>query len=270
MKKKYDITKLEEIRESHQGQLEDLYSQFIEMGQLKSDFDVEKFTVMKEGQFIAHNFHFMMRQYVFSLSESIRFCTDIEESSRLIKEYEEALERGEKKITIRTGANGEFEEKFTDLWILTLKNKRFIDEVALQNKLSMCNNFEKMRVKLIEMNDGIVPTNEQYQEEMPKYWKWNIENQALWEAKSRITGISKGVWETIQHIEERPVLNEKFQVPMLNESGLLDIDRIALEAEQLKGLREGLIGLNSGLYGKTEDLLENPSENKKQLKNGIK
>ena len=31
MKKKYDITKLDEIRTSQQGQMEDLYSQFIEM-----------------------------------------------------------------------------------------------------------------------------------------------------------------------------------------------------------------------------------------------
>ena len=43
--------------------LDELQDQFIEMGQLKSDFDVEKFTVRKEGNFLAHNFHFLMRQY---------------------------------------------------------------------------------------------------------------------------------------------------------------------------------------------------------------
>ena len=40
----------------------ELKKQFLEMSQLKSDFDIEKFTVKKEGHFIAHNFHFLMRQ----------------------------------------------------------------------------------------------------------------------------------------------------------------------------------------------------------------
>ena len=45
-------------------QFNELKEQFIEMGQLKSNFDIEKFTVKKEGGFIAHNFHFLMRQYL--------------------------------------------------------------------------------------------------------------------------------------------------------------------------------------------------------------
>ena len=67
--------------------LEELQQHFIEMGQLKSDFDIEKFTVRKEGNFLAHNFHFLMRQYSLTLTELRRMLLDREEQRRYIEKY---------------------------------------------------------------------------------------------------------------------------------------------------------------------------------------
>ena len=61
------------------------------MGQLKSDFDVEKFTVRKEGNFLAHNFHFLMRQYSITLTELRRMILNREEMSRYVKKFQKLL-----------------------------------------------------------------------------------------------------------------------------------------------------------------------------------
>jgi len=184
----------------------ELKNQFIEMGQLKSNFNIEKFTIKKEGNFIAHNFHFLMRQYHLALYESRRMLLDKEEKTRKLKEYHNY---GKEKIWIHTETG--LEEKYTDIEIRRLENEIDMLDVTMTNKICMVDYFEKCRIKLIELNEGAAPTNEQYQAEEPEYWKWFLQKKALNQYKQKTSGIEQGVWDAIDMFEETPILNKKYQ-----------------------------------------------------------
>ena len=184
----------------------ELKSQFIEMGQLKSNFDIEKFTIKKEGNFIAHNFHFLMRQYHLALYEAKRMLLDKEEKTRRLEEYRN-MEQD--KIIVQTEKGKE--EKYLDIEIRRLENEIDLLDVTMTNKLCMVDYFEKCRLKLIELNNGKPPTNEQYQEEEPTYWEWFLRKKSLNQFKARTSGIDQGIWDAIDMFEETPVLNEDYQ-----------------------------------------------------------
>lgn len=210
----------------------ELKEQFIEMAQLKSDFDIEKFTVKKEGNFLAHNFHFLMRQYSLTLQEARRLLIKKEELERKIEEYNEKLNNGEEKVIIYTRDSKQ--EKYTDLYIKELINQLDGTEIKIVNKAMSLRMFEIMRKKLIELNGG-VPTNEQYQAEEPEYWKWFLQKKAIAQMSERKTGIHEGVWENVHYLEEKPILNPKFQVDM-REDGRLNLEKAIeniLERKQL-------------------------------------
>lgn len=224
-----------------------LKSEFIEMGQLKSDFDIEKYTVKKEGNFIAHNFHFLMRQYVLALSEARRMLIERDEKVRKLAEYQKILDeeatlpnaRDPKTIKVKVLTDKGQEEKYIDLEMQQTMNQIDLQEVTMTNKLAMVDRFEKARNKLIEMNGGKSPSNEQYQKEEPKYWKWFLERKALWQAKARQTGISEGIWENIHYLEEPALINPEFQVPMLNDTnGMLDLQTIEKELNEKLGYKD--------------------------------
>lgn len=186
----------------------------LEMGVLKSEFDIEKFTVRKEGNFIAHNFHFLMRQYSLAMYELKRLLLDVEENDRKIAEYGEL----DDPMVIVVTDKGE-ESKYVDIEIDRLKNQNELHELSIVNKSKSIEHFEKCRLLLIKQN-GEKFTNEQYQKEMPAYWKWYLSNRAIWQSKERVTGIREGVWENIDHLEQPVLLNPDFQVLMLKNGGL--------------------------------------------------
>jgi len=212
----YEYSHLDEI-------FNELKSQFLEMGQLKSNFDIEKFTVKREGNFIAHNFHFLMRQYSLALFEYKRLILDREEKIRQIKELEEKLEMGERKIG----------DKYIDIEIRRKKNEMDMIDLNIINKERMIEYFEKCRKKLIELNGGEPPTNEQYQKEEPEYWRWFLLRKALWQFKQANTGISEGIWENMNYLEETPLINKDYKVEIENN---IDIDKIEKEIERLREL----------------------------------
>lgn len=221
----------------------ELKEQFIEMGQLKSDFDIEKFTVKKEGHFIAHQFHFLMRQYSLALYELRRMLYDREEKLRRRKEYSAKLEQDINTIIV-LGEKGQ-EEKYTDIEIGRLTNEIDLLEISMANKLAMVTYFEKARKEIIKLN-GREITNKQYQEEVPAYWRWYLSNRAVWQAKEKITGIREGVWENIDHLEQPALLNPAFQVLMLSSKGLLDLKKLERELELEKGIPERVENILKG------------------------
>jgi len=189
----------------------ELKDQFIEMGQLKSNFNIEKFTIKKEGNFIAHNFHFLMRQYQLALYESRRMLLDKEEKTRKLKEYCD-LQQDEDIITkIKVQTENGLEEKYLDIEIGRLENEIDLLDITMTNKLCMVDYFEKCRVRLVELNGNKAPTNEQYQAEEPEYWEWFLRKKALNQHKQKISGIEQGVWDAVDMFEEVAVLNEKYQ-----------------------------------------------------------
>lgn len=206
----------------------ELKTQFLEMAQLKSDFDMEKFTVKKEGHFIAHNFHFLMRQYSLALSELRRMTIDKKEKLRIIESLKS------KDVSIIT-LNGE--TKYVDLEIERLMNEIDMLDLTLTNKLIMCDRFEKLREKLIELNGGTAPTNKEYQAEEPSYWKWYLQRKALWQHQERASGISEGVWENIEHLEQPAVINDKFQVMMNDKDGLFQLGDAKQDVNSLKKIQ---------------------------------
>jgi hypothetical protein len=212
--------------ESADAKFQELKEQFIEMGQLKSDFDIEKFTVRKEGTMVAHNFHFLMRQYVLAQYEMRRMLLEKEEKLRTIVDIN-AQTSDKVKVELPDGATV---TKYKDLYLKQLENELDLLDVTVTNKVCMCLRFEEMRKKLIELNGGESPTNEQYQKEEPQYWKEFLTNRAKEQISERQTGVSAGIWESIRQLEEKSVINDSFKVQMLNDKGILDFD--ALRANQ--------------------------------------
>jgi len=188
--------------------LKDVKEDILEMARLKSDFDIDKFTISREGSFIAHRFHFLMRQYSLALYEAKRLILDKEEKERQIKDIEK---------------NGVDSGKYSDIEIERAKNEIDLIEISLRNKIAMIDRFEIARQKLIERN-GRKFTDKQYQDEEPEYWAWFLRQKAKEQLSERQTGIKEGVWENIRYLEEVPTLDISNQVKMLNEEGKLNLD----------------------------------------------
>ena len=116
------------------------------------------------------------------------------------------------------------------------KGKRFI---GLTNKGVNVYN------KLIELNDGEI-TNEQYQKEEPEYWKWFLSRKVLWQRSQAETGILEGVWENINYLEEKSLINPEFQVKMpkkeiidrktREKKHFLDLNKMMFDVESRKKL----------------------------------
>ena len=180
----------------------------LEMARLKSDFDIDKFTVASQGDFIAHKFHFLMRQYSLALHEAKRMVIDREEQARKIKEWED----------------GKVEEgKYPDLEIERCKNSIELTELSLANKLAMIDRFEILRVKLTKEN-GKPFTDKQYQAEEPAYWKWFLTQRAREQVAQAQTGIQEGVWLNINFLEAEANLNPENKVKMLDKDGRINLD----------------------------------------------
>lgn len=210
-----NLQKIEEIS----NLFTELKGQFEEMGQLKSNFDIEKFTIKKEGNFIAHNFHFLMRQYSLTLSEAKRMYIEREKLQRKLNKLVDSKEE--------------------DSDLDSMETQRQIDDLDLQlvNKTKSLDYYEICRLELIKRN-GREITNEQYQAEMPDYWAWRMKQLALQETNERQTGIKAGTWDIFEQIEAPAITNPNFQVKMLTDNGnvpLLDWNR---EIEERKGFTE--------------------------------
>ena len=224
--------------------LDELQEQFIEMGQLKSDFDTEKFTIKKEGNFLCHNFHFLMRQYSLTLTELRRMLLEREEKRRTSVKYQKMMDDGETMVPVlREHASGaeEFygtEDVWLDLEQASLWNQIRSLEVTMTNKIAMIRKFEECRKVLIKQNGGKPFTNADYQQEVPIYWKWFFERLVLWQIKSHATGIPKATWENIDLLERPALINPAFQVKMLNDDGMFDMKQLELDSELEKQLSE--------------------------------
>ena len=224
--------------------LDELQDQFIEMGQLKSDFDIEKFTIKKEGNFLCHNFHFLMRQYSITLTELRRMLLEREEKRRTAEKYQKLMDDGETLVPVlREHASGaeEFygtEDVWLDLEQASLWNQIRALEVTMTNKITMVRKFEECRKVLIKQNGGKPFTNADYQQEVPIYWKWFFERLVLWQIKSHATGIPKATWENIDLLERPALINPAFQVKMLNDDGMFDMKQLELDSELEKQLSE--------------------------------
>jgi len=130
------------------------------------------------------------------------------------------------------------EKRYLDIEIKRLQNLIDSEDIGMTNKACMVEHFEKCRQFLIKQNGGNAPTNKQYQEEEPKYWKWFIMKKAFQQFKQRQTGISEGIWEAIDHIEENPVLNENFQIEIGSKFDMRGVEEYLKECKENLSLIE--------------------------------
>jgi len=230
--KSMNIPSLKECDKRHQDVKDDI----LEMGQLKSNLDMEKFTMMKEGSFIAHQFHFVMRQYRFALYELKRMHYDRLQHERNIKRFEKMIEENTEFIEIIRDNNTTFVD--LDIEIEKLKNNIFELEANMVNKACMVNYFEILRQDMIKRNGGKAPTNEQYQLEEPKYYEWFVNNKMINQVNARTTGINEGVWELIQHLEEQSPHNPNMKLDILKDT------KIPIPGQLQKYLENNLNKLN--------------------------
>jgi len=198
--------------EKYSNLFNELKDQFTEMAQLKSQFDTEKFTVKKEGNFIAHQFHFLMRQYSLTLSEVKRMHIELERKNREL---------------------ARIEDKQTEDWDLdALECQRNIDDLEMQiaGKTGNLNDFEVCRQQIIKNNGGSVPTIEDWNKEAPDYWVHQMKKKAMYQIKARETGLTEGVAEVIDWIEDATLLpGSNNQRVMLN--GVGGFDRLEWEKD---------------------------------------
>ena len=223
--------------EGSKNKYQELKKEFLDMAQLKSEFDIEKFTVRKEGVFIAHNFHFLMRQYSLTLYELRRILIDLEEKARILDKYI-CMENNDNETMVEVLTDKGKEEKYVDLEIERTKNEMDLLELSLMAKYKACVHEEKCRQELIKRNGGTAPTNEQYQAEEPAYWKWELKRIAVYQARQAQTGVHQGTWLNIDHLEQPPLLNPDFQVKVLDKNAGLDLGLAAVEIENQKGMVE--------------------------------
>ena len=182
---------------------------FLEMARIKSEFDIEKFTVRKMGPFVAHAYHMLMRQYSLTFYEHERLQADLEENKRTLVRVSSRWRR--KWTTVRDGSRVTV---WKDLEVGRLRNRIEELTMSIENKGSRLAKYEDCKKKLIEENGGKPITNEQYQSEVPKYWRWFLAKKAIAQRAQATTGIHEGVWENVEYLKAPALITEAFQVDM--------------------------------------------------------
>lgn len=194
------------------------------MGQLKTDFDVQKYTIASKGPFIASQFHMLMRQYGLAKYEMTRMILDRNELDRKIADYEDQMHNSTNKlITVWTDKG--MQDKYIDIELARLKNELKQLEITAVNKIAMVERFEQCRKILIERNGGSI-TNEQYQAEQPEQQKWMLLQQCEAQIAERATGIKEGTIQAIELLKAPALINKEFEVQFqLTENGQIDLNK---------------------------------------------
>jgi len=210
--------------------INDVIKDCIEMGQLKSEFDIEKFTIASKGPFPVHQFHMLMRQYGLAQSEMRRMLLDKDEIERNIQELQDIIPKWFDEATNRW--------KFKDIEIKRLQNDLDMLHITVVNKIASCAYFEKCRLKFHELyGDKLI--NENYQAEEPEAIKWHLLNLAKEEASERLTGIKQGTWMIAAQCDAPALLTPDYKLNLL-ENGGLDLNTLnkALpEKDQVHAIR---------------------------------
>jgi hypothetical protein len=201
---------------------EEVHSQCIEMGQLKSDFDIQKYTLASKGPFLASQFHMLMRQYSLAKYEMVRMMLDKDELQRKIHDYEEQLKTCVgKKITIFTEKG--MEERYLDIELARCQNQLKLLEITMVNTVASVQRFEQCRKELIRLNGGPI-TNEQFQAEQPAQQKWMLMEQVTNQIVERNLGIKEGTMQAIEQLKAPALLTSAYAVPFLvTDRGQIDI-----------------------------------------------
>lgn len=183
---------------------ESLHDEIRSMAQLKSDFDIQQFTLNSQGPFPCHAYHFLMRQYSLAVLELRRLNNDRRKMQLKIADVKANMLSTNVKDAI-------FPE--TELEDAMIQIDQL--ELSIWNKKAMCKQFELCRAKLVEQHGGKPFTNMEYQKEEPAYWQWYFTSMFEDQWRQRQTGISEGLWKNLRLAGSQPLLNNEFQIEVL-------------------------------------------------------
>lgn len=245
---------LEKEKKSTAKLIDELHTQFVEMGQIKTRFDSEKFTVGKEGNFVASQFHSLMRQYRLAIQETRRMLLDYEEAKRkveyLLKEADYRNNKKDYETNIPETKKELSKIEHIDIETNRQEMRMKALEISIQGRLWRMNDFETLRKRLIEINDGKAPTNEQFQAEQPEYYRWFIAKKMVQQMQQQATGITEGMIEAHEMAARKPILSDsKMKIKSLMSKTsqgqiLFDIDALHasafLDCDNLKQMEKSL------------------------------
>ncbi len=199
-------TRTEEIASIELADIECLYNRIqedsLEMARLKSDVDVTCFTLGSQYGLPAHTFHFLMRQYSLATLELKRLLEDREVQRRRIEYLTGAQEAPDKDF-------------YPDIEMSRARTQIDMLELSIRNKHAMCRAFEKYRRQLLEKNCGQF-TDEQYQDEEPKYWQLHFDNLSENYDQQRMLGKPEGLLNSLKLLQQdNPLLGYSPAVPHL-------------------------------------------------------
>ncbi len=252
---RFDINELEAAETTLYELAKKVRPNVLEMAKIKTRFDAEKFTVGKEGNFIASQFHFLMRQYGLAVDEAKRMLLNIEECERKILGYSA-------EIKIRKDPDERCHEStavamlmesalFPDIEIKReqIEKERYV--VDLKAKLMMIDDFEELRLVIIK-NNGKEVTAEQYEEEQPDYYQWFLSMKAMNQINSRSTGVNEGVIEAFQQGARKPVVEgSKMQIsPIDSDKGPLYLEDVLRARMTIRDQFHKLAIISDGHGGK--------------------
>ena len=185
-----------------------LLKAFEEMARIKTDFDILKFTMDKVWPFIAHQWHFVARQYNLTLWELHRFYKEVEQDTKTIDLYQAYVDDPNHDNHF---VDSESRVRWYELEIETLKVQIAQNKLQIIDKKARCERYEEIRLHLEEKNWGII-TDEQYQAEEPAYWKWDLSNQARHSIIQAKTWVPRWVLNALDMSSSENSLDPKMRI----------------------------------------------------------
>lgn len=209
MSEKFSLVHLDSELEKARTLREELHQEALEMSQIKTTFDAEKFTFGKEGEFPASRYHMLIRQYRFAVEEKERMLLEAEKIRRnrelLIKEQTRRRDGTDYTTSSPNTRRRLGNKEHLDIEIYQAESRLRSLEIDIQSKIFMIGDLEKLRQKAIADN-GKPFTNEQFQAEQPAYYQWFIAKKILFDLQYYSTGVTPGVLEVHEMAAREPVL----------------------------------------------------------------
>jgi len=198
--------------------LKELKEVFMEMSPVKSEFDILNFTLAKEGPFIAHQYHFIIKQYSVAYSELKRLFLDKLEEERNLEKLKNKFKK----------------EENDDINVFRSQMKIENLEFEIQWQKYKIDRYEFIRKKLEKENWWKI-TYAQYNAEEPWYWEWNLNNQARQELLQRQTWLSKWVVNAFDMASRENNILPDYKIDhIIDENWKLNIEKIIEKSKALK------------------------------------
>ena len=150
-----------------------------------------------------------------------------------------------------------------DLEELNLTHYLRSSELEIRDRLHQMEHMDKMMDKLVEQNDGVAPTREQFLVENEEYWDTRLAEQALDDLMASRTGISVGNIQAMRRASGPAMVDPKNEL----KEGYLPMDTLLTQAgkdEFVRDLQNKVLRGYEKLSGKDLGAIK-PAEEKKQI-----